>query len=87
MIENDSPYLKIKNKKKSKNENERGKAVEKVSGRDPRAALCVVYRPPGLFRGECMSAPFLGSERKGENKMRRKREVCTIKGMFAFACV
>lgn len=61
---------------------ERGKAGEKEreSGRDPCTALCVVWGPPGLFRGECMSAPFLGSERKGENKIRRKRKSLHNKG-------
>lgn len=35
----------------------------------------------------CLTAGFQGSERNGETKTRRKRDVCTIKRMFVFACV
>lgn len=62
-----------------------GAGEERQQGRI-RALLCVwSLRPPSLLLGESVSESFLGPGRGGI-KYGERREVCTIKGMFAFAC-
>lgn len=59
---------------------------EKPVKRGVRSCSVCGLRTSRLVPG-CLSAIFQGSERKGETKTRRKRDVCTIKRMFVFACV
>lgn len=59
---------------------------EKLVKRGVRSCSVCGLRTSRLVRG-CLSAILQGSERKGETKTRRKRDIWRIKRMFVFACV